>query len=58
MNNNIDKFISEVEEATQSLTSKNLVLTPEELITQLESYRKFTLEVLNRINASLYKFYA
>lgn len=58
MKNNIDNIISEVEEATQSLTSKNLVLTPEELIAQLESYRKFTVEVLNRINASLYKFYA
>lgn len=56
MNNNIDKLIAEIEEATQSLTSTNLQLTPEEFVAQLESYRKFTLEVLNRIEASLYKF--
>lgn len=56
MNNNIDKLISEIEEATQSLTSTNLVLTPEEFVKQLESYRKFTLEILSRIDASLYKF--
>lgn len=56
MNNNIDKLISEIEEATQSLTSTNLVLTPEEFVKQLESYRKFTLEILSQIDASLYKF--